>query len=63
MPGSGQGSPEVSRGTALDALVRRWLSCSHARRGGSIFLSVPLARLDATPNGITVAWILIGLGV
>jgi phosphatidylglycerophosphate synthase len=27
----------------------------------SIFLSVPLARAGATPNGITVAWILVGL--
>ena len=28
----------------------------------SIFLSLPLARAGATPNGITIAWILIGLG-
>ncbi len=28
----------------------------------SIYLSIPLARLGATPNGITVGWILIGLG-
>lgn len=27
----------------------------------SIYLSVPLARVGATPNGITVAWIVIGL--
>ena len=27
----------------------------------SIYLSVPLARAGATPNGITVAWIVIGL--
>ena len=27
----------------------------------SIYLSVPLARTGATPNGITLAWILIGL--
>lgn len=30
-------------------------------RACSIFLSVPLARLGATPNGITVAWIALGL--
>jgi archaetidylinositol phosphate synthase len=30
-------------------------------RLGSIYLSVPLARLGATPNGITVAWIVLGL--
>lgn len=28
----------------------------------SIYLSLPLARVGATPNGITVAWIVIGLG-
>ncbi|HXG16125.1 MAG TPA: CDP-alcohol phosphatidyltransferase family protein [Calidithermus sp.] len=28
----------------------------------SIFLSVPLSRLGAAPNAITVAWILVGLG-
>jgi len=27
----------------------------------SIYLSLPLARVGATPNGITVAWILIGM--
>jgi phosphatidylglycerophosphate synthase len=27
----------------------------------SIFLSLPLARAGATPNGITIAWILVGL--
>jgi phosphatidylglycerophosphate synthase len=30
-------------------------------RAFSIYLSLPLARAGATPNGITVAWILIGL--
>jgi phosphatidylglycerophosphate synthase len=30
-------------------------------RLGSIYLSVPLARLGATPNGITVTWIVLGL--
>lgn len=30
-------------------------------RAVSIFLSLPLARAGATPNGITVAWILVGL--
>jgi phosphatidylglycerophosphate synthase len=30
-------------------------------RLGSIFVSVPLARVGATPNGITVAWIVAGL--
>ncbi len=43
--------PEFSPGR-LDGLYR----------AGSIFLSAPLARLGATPNGVTVAWILIGLG-
>jgi phosphatidylglycerophosphate synthase len=28
----------------------------------SIYLSIPLARLGATPNGITLAWIAIGFG-
>ncbi len=28
----------------------------------SIYLSVPLARLGATPNGITIGWIAVGLG-
>jgi len=32
-----------------------------AYRACSIYLSVPLARWGATPNGITVAWILLGL--
>lgn len=30
-------------------------------RRASIYLSVPLAHLGATPNGITVAWIVLGL--
>ena len=30
-------------------------------RAVSIYLSVPLARAGATPNGITIAWTLIGL--
>ena len=30
-------------------------------RAVSIFLSLPLARAGATPNGITIAWILVGL--
>jgi phosphatidylglycerophosphate synthase len=30
-------------------------------RAVSIFVSLPLARAGATPNGITVAWILVGL--
>jgi phosphatidylglycerophosphate synthase len=30
-------------------------------RACSIYVSIPLARLGATPNGITVAWIVLGL--
>jgi phosphatidylglycerophosphate synthase len=30
-------------------------------RAVSIFVSLPLARAGATPNGITIAWILVGL--
>jgi len=33
----------------------------HLYRPFSIYLSIPLARRGATPNGITVGWILIGL--
>ena len=31
-------------------------------RIGSIFVSVPLASIGASPNGITIAWIVLGLG-
>jgi phosphatidylglycerophosphate synthase len=30
-------------------------------RVGSIYVSIPLARVGATPNGITVVWIVLGL--
>jgi phosphatidylglycerophosphate synthase len=33
----------------------------HVYRAFSIFLSVPLARLGATPNGITIGWAVVGL--
>jgi phosphatidylglycerophosphate synthase len=43
--------PEYSP-SRVDTIYRRW----------SIYLSVPLAQLGATPNGITIGWIAIGLG-
>ncbi len=57
--------PRTNSIAALRSVAQpREYSPSHTDRpyrAVSIYLSVPLARVGATPNGITVAWIVVGL--